>query len=142
MAEGFLKWWPVLVVLLNLLVLWIGWSMRKQFVTHDQFDQFKVAHDKSDNDTWKEHGQVHHTVDSQLAAGAARFREIETTLEHLPTRQDHETLIRSIGDLKATLQGVGAKVDGVATIATGLQSQVAMIVDHELAEGRQAKGAK
>lgn len=139
MAEWILTWWPVIALVISGLVAWIGWSSRQQFVTHDDFARYIKSHEAEHKADAEAHSHVHDQLDDALAEGAAKFREIETKLEQLPTRRDHEALLRAIGDLKAVSQGIGAKVDGLTSSVAWLQSNLATIVDHELAEGRQAK---
>lgn len=141
MPDWILTWWPVIALVISGLVAWIGWSSRQQFVTHDDFDRYIKSHEAEHKADAKAHDEVHEGVDAALAEGAAKFREIETKLEQLPTRRDHEALLRALGEVNATIQGIGAKVDGLADRVAWVQSNLSTIVDHELAEGRQAKAA-
>ncbi|HSV28627.1 MAG TPA: hypothetical protein VLL76_03685 [Candidatus Omnitrophota bacterium] len=131
MADVFLKWWPVLVVVLNLFVLWVGWSMRKQFVTNDQFDVFQEKHSKE-----------HDRLDEALARGEREFTLIKTELEHLPTREDLDGIKESLSDLTATMAGLKEAVDGIKKAVSGVQENFQTLIGHELAEARQAKGVK
>lgn len=139
MAELILTWWPVIALVVSGLVAWIGWSSRQQFVTHDDFDRYIKTHEAEHKADAKVHDAVHEELDEALAEGAAKFREIEVKLGQLPTRRDHEALLRALGEVTGAIQGIGAKVDGLADRVAWVQSNLSTIVDHELAEGRQAK---
>lgn len=131
MGDLFLKWWPVLVVVLNLFVLWVGWSMRKQFVTNDKFDKYQETHN-----------QEHDKLDDAMARGEREFTLIKTELEHLPTREDLDGIKESLSDLTATMAGLKEAVDGIKKSVAGVQENFQTLIGHELAEARQAKGGK
>lgn len=139
MIDMFLNWWPVVAVVVGVAVNWAVWASRQQFVTHEHLDTYIKAHQAEHKAEGAAHAKVHDQVEAALVSGEVKFRELETRLAQLPTRADHEALLRALGEVNATIQGIGAKVDGLATSVSWVQSNLSTIVDHELAEGRQAK---
>lgn len=128
MGEWLLKWWPIIGSLfgtvVSILVGWVAWSAKKQFVTHDQFIAFR-----------DEHSEEHGKIDAALADGDAEFRVIKTKLENLPSRQEiEETVGRAVAPLVVS-------IDAVKEATGGIQESVQMLLGHELAEARQAKAA-
>ncbi|MEW5729036.1 MAG: hypothetical protein AB1918_14505 [Pseudomonadota bacterium] len=134
---GAVKDWAGLIALAVSLIGWPALMYRLSAVFASRKAHAEL---KAHVDGWIErHGDAHDDLEGKLAEGEAKFREIDVTLKHLPNRKDHDDLVRSISDLRASVQGIVGKMDAMATSLAGLQSSVAMIVDHELAEGRQAK---
>lgn len=122
------EWWPIISFVLSgvlaLLATWIAWSARKQFVTNDQFSDYRETHN-----------QAHDDIERQLAKGASEFAVIKAELEHLPTQQEIE---KAIALAVAPLQ-VG--IDAVKESAGGIQNSIQLLLNHELAEARDAKKA-
>jgi hypothetical protein len=126
MGEWLLKWWPIIGSLfgtvISILVGWIAWSAKKQFVTHDDFTAFR-----------DEHSAEHGKIDAALANGDAEFRVIRTRLENLPSRQEiEETVGRAVAPLAVSIEAVKTSTDGI-------QELFQTLLNHELAEARQAK---
>lgn len=88
MADVFLKWWPVLLVVAQGLLTWAVWSLGRRFLPREEFEAYKTAH-----------GDDHEEIGDQLQAGREQFTRIESDLKHLPT-------LRHIDELKAQLHAV------------------------------------
>lgn len=130
-----LKWWPLLGMAVGLLTsglgAWIVWSSRQQFVTRDDFTEFR-----------EKHGAEHDRLDEALARGEREFTLIKSELEHLPTREDLDGIKASLSALTATMAGLKEAVDGIKKSVAGVEENFQTLLDHELAEARLAKGGK
>jgi hypothetical protein len=119
--EDFLKWWPVGLFVFQFLLAWVLWSLVKRFVTREDFETYRVAHQDE-----------HEAIDTRMAEGKAQFARIESELRHLPTRKD-------IDDLKAQLASVDkgvVKLDGsirvVAAKLGAVEKPVDILMEHHL----------
>ena len=82
---------------------WIWWSLGRSMVRRPEFEAYRAQHEAE-----------HAALTARLAQGDARFAQVESTLRHLPTKE--ETLALRIqmetlaGDLKVT-QALMKKVE-------------------------------
>jgi chromosome segregation ATPase len=134
MGDLFLAWWPVISVVggsaFGGLALWVAWTAKQQFVTHDAWDEWRRAHLKD-----------HQALDATLASGAREFATIKTELEQLPSRDDLAALDGKLSGLTADVAALSEGVDGVKTAINGLSETIQTLMQHELAEAREAKAA-
>lgn len=73
-----------------------------------------------------DHDEEHRVLDNRLADGDVRFARIETTLNHLPTRQDLDGINALLGKISENLARVDATV-------TELKVSTRQLVQNELA---------
>lgn len=125
------EWWPIGLVLVQAVMLWAAWSMRKQFVSQEEFGRYK-----------SDHATAHEALDDALAEGSREFTAIKAELEHLPTREDLDGIKDSLARVGASVAGLKEAVEGVRKALAGVQDNVQTLIGHELAEARQAKGAR
>lgn len=118
MGEWILQWWPIISAvfgsLLGGLGMWIAWSAHKQFVTHDQFTEFREAHETA-----------HDEVTDRLNRGDSRFQRLESTLADLPTKGD-------IADLKIQMERLGGDIRVVTAILHRVETPVRSMVEGAL----------
>src|SRR3546814_4528546 len=84
--EDWLKYWPVVVVVINALMLWAGWSMRKAFATKVDLDE----------------------VTKTLGKHGNRIGLIERDMQHLPTKDDMHNLKLELSEVVGELSEVRA----------------------------------
>lgn len=125
MEEFFLRWWPIALVLFQAALAWVIWSMRKQFLTHDDFDVYKAQHD-----------EVHEGIGQQLVAGLQQFTRIEAELKHLPTRKDIEDLRSSVAAVDRGVVKLDGSIRVVAAKLGAVEKPVDMLMGHHLDEER------
>jgi len=94
--DDFFKWMPLIVLLLNLLILWIGWSVKRGLVTKEEHSRLT--------------DRVN-TIESRLSGvpNAASIHELALTIERLR------------GDLKALasdMKGMGNLVERLDKVVT------------------------
>lgn len=73
----------------------------------------------------EDHDKDHKLLERRLAEGDVRFKYIETTLHHMPTRKD-------IDDLNANLAKILAEMTGIKSEVKTLAVQVHQLVQNEL----------
>jgi hypothetical protein len=95
-VSALLEYWPVVGFVINLLIAWFFWSMRKQFASKDELAEIERRLDKT-----------------------------ESTLNQLPTRRDltelHVAMAGIAGGVKETnaeLRGLGRLVERVENAVT------------------------
>ncbi|MEP9372604.1 DUF2730 family protein [Mesorhizobium sp. KR1-2] len=108
-----LRYWPILVFAMNLLIGWVLWSMTAKFATKNDIAELqkKVRDDVQ-------------AVSGSLGAVSGRVAVIESELEHIPnSTQLHETNIRLervIGQLEAAKSDYGHILNRQARLEDGL----------------------
>ncbi|MDP1962401.1 MAG: DUF2730 family protein [Reyranella sp.] len=106
-----LQYWPILLVIMNCLAVWIAWSLR-QLATHEV-----VVHvDRALGPLVAADARLAEEVEDQ----GGRLAKLEESVKHLPRREDIERLAASVAGVdkavaaqNATLQSV--KESGRAT---------------------------
>lgn len=112
--EDYLRWWPVLLVVLNVVMLWVSWSVRQAFTPRAEVHQEM-------ND-----------LKGLLAKHHERISRLELQLEDLPKRV--ETLLEKVGGI-STGQGVmGERLAGVKAAVERLDDQLQLILQCKLEE--------
>ncbi|EME69729.1 hypothetical protein H261_11864 [Paramagnetospirillum caucaseum] len=118
MGDWILQWWPIISAVLGSLLgglgMWTAWSARKQFVTHDQFSEFRDTHESA-----------HDEVTDRFARGEIRFERLESTLADLPTKGD-------IADLKIQMERLGGDIRVVTAILHRVETPVRSMVEGAL----------
>ncbi|WP_142850968.1 DUF2730 family protein [Telmatospirillum sp. J64-1] len=103
---------------------WIIWAMRREWVTKAELSVFQTRH-----------AEQHAELDRRLHAGEVRFERLETTLNHMPTKEDLDRISQQVGLIAANVQGIQSTVEGVNKAVAGLQDTVNTLV-HIGLEGR------
>lgn len=68
-----------------------------------------------------------------------RLIEVEGMIRHLPSTREVAEIGSAQGRVEGMVKAVDEKVDGVASLVRSMQSQLAMLLENELAEGRASK---
>ena len=112
MLDG-MSWFELLTVVLSVgvgILTWVQWSMGQAFVKQPDFD-----------------------------ALGKRVDRVEVTMEHMPDGEDFAALSAEVGQLRGSVEAMTAKIDGLAQVAAQTNQNVAMLMENELAEGRERK---
>ncbi|MGO1078326.1 hypothetical protein [Inquilinus sp. CA228] len=127
MPDWMREWWPAFAVaasvLSPLLVMWIGWSMRHQFLTREDHDKAVADRNSSFKALEVQITDNQAKTGDRLAATEQRLALVERDVSHLPTRTDFERLAISIGRVETDVGRLGA---GVA----GMNENLNRITDH------------
>ena len=79
--EGFLKWWPVILIFGQMLLGWMQWKLSQRFAT------------KSELDVEVKKTRKH---DSRISNMEGKILVVETQLNHMPTSKDITALKEAI----------------------------------------------
>ncbi|WP_142850950.1 hypothetical protein [Telmatospirillum sp. J64-1] len=117
MVEELLRWGWALAIATNLLLVWIGWSLRQQFVPRREFD----------NALKDLQGQLSGALAvaaEERQKASARLTRIEERQAAAPSHQDltriHERLDR-IADVTGRLEGALKPLDRLTILLTQAQ---------------------
>jgi hypothetical protein len=124
-----------LAILTPMLVGWIAWSMRTRFVTTERFEQSA----KERNDALESlRGEIHEsgtTLRSQIGTAEHRITLVETSLLHMPSRDDVGRLTVQLAELNGKLSTLDQAMKGQEKLVERIEGSV---VRHEqiFAEGK------
>ncbi|WP_142851010.1 DUF2730 family protein [Telmatospirillum sp. J64-1] len=104
---------------------WIIWAMRREWVTKAELSVFQTRH-----------AEQHAELDRRLQVAEVRFERLETSLRHMPTKEDLAQISEAVANVAAAISGIEATVRGMSQSVAGLQDTVTMLVRHELSERR------
>lgn len=122
--------WPLWVFLGSLLCGWIGWSLRKRFVTSEAGAAIEreaaaaVARLAADTDRrLDEHAD-------RLGKAEAEIAMLRETLGHLPTGQELHALNLQLARTQGEMKAMAARFDGWQALGDRLQRQVDMMDEY------------
>lgn len=108
----------------------VRWSVKRG--VGDQISE-ALAPMREDIAVYREgHAQTHAAIAERLHDGEVRFARLDTTLGHLPTREDMEAVSNVLAIMRADLSGLAATSDGIRGAVAGLQETVNMLVKNEI----------
>lgn len=111
------RWGWLIVLVVNALGLWAGWSMGKKFTTRDDC----TARHTKDGESFK-------SVDKALTAAEHRQTELEARLDNLPPLDAVHGIQLSLADLRGEFRTQGAEIRGLRDILNRLENQVTLLV--------------
>lgn len=106
---------------LTILFGWLYWSLKKAVVTREDFSAWA-----------KKHEQEHHDLEKRLADGDVRFTRMETTLTHMPTKDDVEDVRSEVAHVTGALQALGARMDGMGRSLDSIVDQLNVLITHHM----------
>jgi len=113
------KWAPFVGATLVIPVA--RWGVKAGLVPRAEFDGFVEGH-----------RQAHARVDDRLDAGDVRFERLETTLRHMPTKEDVEDLRRDVSELSGNVKALTATVEAMGRASAAVAEQLQMLVQHHI----------
>lgn len=100
------KFWPVALFVVQGLMAWVLWSLRRSFVSRDEFSAFSARH-----------GERHDKIDGQLREGETRFAVIDLSIrESALTRAEMHEARLQIEGLRGDLKVVQAMLERLERI--------------------------
>ena len=102
------RWWPVLGILATLVYGWGVYHLSRRFATR------------------AEHHDTQKTVAEQL----------ERRMETVPDGKTMHAIQLSLEELRGDMKAIGTRMDGMKTSVSGLENQIAMLVQHHLENSR------
>jgi hypothetical protein len=120
MIDAILKYWPLLLFLLQFFSMWVNWSLKKEFVTHtdlrravtDAMQSFSTADTdiQTDLDTLRsQHHNLHEKVTESIDK---RLLRVEEGIKHMPKHEDLTRLHQRMDEINSQLQKIGGMVNG------------------------------
>lgn len=126
-AEQFLKWWPVLLFLMNALIVWIGWSMTqamKGFATKDSVTDAKNEIETEQRAAEARSVQLIHGIDKRVGA-------LEERTKHMPSHDDLRRLHQRLDEINAGVNKLAGEVHGI--------SRSVGLINQHLLDGRRSE---
>lgn len=118
-------YWPIIILLLNAIAVWIAWSFRKTTVSPEAFGEFTAsvhsAIEKLDLD-----------VRNNLSDHEKRITTVEANLKHSPTHEDIEKI-------HVRLSGISRSTSKVEGATNAMANQSALIYQHLLDQNKGGK---
>ena len=116
--DALLPWLPIIAVGINLVVLWIAWTIRSMA----REEQRKFARD----------------FDERLAQQERSLTQLRSRFEHSPGHNDLQTIHQRVSDIKDKVYEIGGEVKGAHADIGGLKRSMDILVSHHIREGREA----
>ena len=101
--DTILKYWPVILVAINLLVAWVAWSFRQGIPSHS--DVKGVASSVAD---------LQHEFESRLDIQDDKVIRLEEAIKRAPTHDDITNLTKQIGELRGDLREAIGSLNGIS----------------------------
>lgn len=120
MIRTILDYWPVIVVVLQGITMWVGWSLKKQFVSKDDLtvavdNALKSANNNDDEIELSVHElkASHNILQKQVSDDIdKRLLRIEESIKHMPTHSDLTRLHKRMDDINSQLQQIAGSMNG------------------------------
>lgn len=108
------RWWPVLGILATLVYGWGVYHLSRRFATRAE----------------------HHDTQKTVAELGDRVEELERRMETVPDGKTMHAIQLSLEELRGDIKAIGTRMDGMKTSVSGLENQIAMLVQHHLENSR------
>jgi hypothetical protein len=115
MAE-YLKYWPVALFVLNIVILWAQWSVRHAFATKDDLAAAVAP------------------VRTELQGQERRMSALEAELKHAPTHADLEAIRSGLVSVQTHVAGLSENVRGVNETLGRIERPLNLLLEHHLKE--------
>lgn len=120
MVETILRYWPIILVALQGVTMWVQWSFKKQFVSKDDLtmavdNALKSAANDDDEIELSVHElkASHNTLQKQVSDDIdKRLLRIEESIKHMPTHGDLTRLHKRMDDINSQLQQIAGSMNG------------------------------
>jgi hypothetical protein len=120
MVDAVLKWWPVILCVLQGITMWVSWSLKKQFVSKEDLtsaiDHAMNSATKNDDEIElsvhelkTSHSNLQKQVDGDIDK---RLLRIEEGIKHMPTHGDLTRLHKRMDDINSQLQQIAGSMNG------------------------------
>lgn len=114
-----LKYWPIVIVVIQFFMMWAQWSLKKEFVTHADLKKAVTdaleSSSRTDRDIQEDmdslagkHQSLHDQVTEDIDK---RLLRVEEGIKHMPTHQDLTRIHSRMDDMNTKLN----KIDGVSS---------------------------
>lgn len=138
MIDAVLKFWPIVLVFLQFFTMWVGWSLRKEFVTHtDLAKAVSNAIQSANHGDTSIHGDIkalrsdHEILHDKVTEGIdKRLLRVEEGIKHMPKHEDLSRIHQRMDELNSLVQ----KIDGTSS---STNRTVGLIQQHLLNGGKQ-----
>lgn len=118
--EQALKYWPVIVVITNILAMWVWWSAKKSFSTHADVSNLGKQLTQQITDNEKK-------TDLILVDHNNRLIRVEEAIKSAPTHGDIERVYERLNSINASVQSVSGEVKGVSGELSAVRRSVDMM---------------
>ena len=108
------RWWPVLSILATLAYGWCLYQLSRRFVSKDE----------------------HNAVKAEQEIISERLDVLERRMETVPDGKTMHAIQLSLEELRGDMKAIGTRMDGMKTSVSGLENQIAMLVQHHLENSR------
>jgi predicted nuclease with TOPRIM domain len=123
--EQLLKYWPVLLFVLNFLGIWVGWSVRKGVATQEDLKAHATEIRKELDDHSDETNRIMQDVQRRLT-------HVEASIQHGPSDDDLKRLHERLDDVSGEMKTLSGQF-------TGAIEQLRMLNQFLLEGGGKAK---
>lgn len=109
LIDGILKFWPMILVLLQFFTMWVGWSLRKEFVTHTDLDKAvsdamqSANHSGDIKELRSDHEILHERVTEVIDK---RLLRVEEGIKHMPKHEDLSRIHQRMDELNSLVQQI------------------------------------
>lgn len=117
MIDDIKAWSWLVAIVVNALFAWIVWSLRRKFVTRDDYEADRAKLRAAQASLAREHESV---LASQAALTAA--------INNLPTAKDMHDISLSIAEMRGGMLVLAEKMDGQAELQVRVENQLNLLM--------------
>lgn len=108
------RWWPVLGILATLFYGWGIYHLSRRFATKEEFKAVRTEQDDM----------------------SGRIDRLERRMETVPDGKTMHAIQLSLEELRGDMKAMGTRMGGIETSVSGLENQIAMLIQHHLETSR------
>ncbi|WP_221800500.1 hypothetical protein [Oceanobacter mangrovi] len=102
---GLEKYWAPIALVMNLALVWLGWTFKQSTVSPQDFEAFT----KSINETIQKNDDE---IKDQLTLQDRRITAVESELKHMPSHEDLKHIYGRLDSVVETLSKVAGQSSG------------------------------
>jgi len=109
--QDVIKYWPLLVVLVNGALGWLFWSAKKHFASNKEMTDLAASLSSRGKELGEDLDELRKEADKRLDALEREVAVLKSRLEALPTKESVHRLEVAIGRVEGDLQGLAATLE-------------------------------
>jgi hypothetical protein len=116
---------PIVVLVVQGLLAWVIWSLRRNFVTCETCQVIRAKCEKR-----------HTEYDNRLGCIAAEGKELRASLDSLPKARDVHDLGREVEGVRGGLEAVRESIKSLGISIDRLDKPIQLLLEHHINGGR------
>lgn len=112
-------------VLINLLIIWIAWSLRHKFVTREDCER-----------TCSGHSKAREKLNEMLLSHSGEMKELKIKLSHMPDHDRLHELELKLARIEGDQGRIMAAMDGIRQILERVENQTTLLMRDRMGDDK------